>query len=214
MRVAKAYLKSSNRTLGEFIPTKTPDRAEIGAGPDAAELMKGYKGGAVISAGETFDPTPANIEKRVVQAASCQTECARRDSFPKETRGGTVYAQLRIDFGDEKSLFGKSATAPLLGALLMRGTKNKSRQQIQDEMDKLKARIAVGAAGAYVSANIETTEENLPGAMRLVAEVLREPLLPEDEFEKAEAAAHRGDRGGGRASPTFWPRSRRNAAAG
>jgi zinc protease len=28
-RVAKAYLKESNRTLGEFIPTKTPDRAEI-----------------------------------------------------------------------------------------------------------------------------------------------------------------------------------------
>ena len=25
-RVAKAYLKSSNRTLGEFIPTTAPDR--------------------------------------------------------------------------------------------------------------------------------------------------------------------------------------------
>ena len=32
--VAKAYLKSSNRTLGEFIPAKTPDRAEIPAAPD------------------------------------------------------------------------------------------------------------------------------------------------------------------------------------
>ena len=29
LRVAKAYLKESNRTLGEFIPTKNPDRAEI-----------------------------------------------------------------------------------------------------------------------------------------------------------------------------------------
>ena len=27
--MAKAYLKESNRTLGEFIPTKTPDRAEF-----------------------------------------------------------------------------------------------------------------------------------------------------------------------------------------
>ena len=32
-RVAKAYLKESNRTLGEFIPTKTPDRAEIPTAP-------------------------------------------------------------------------------------------------------------------------------------------------------------------------------------
>ena len=102
----------------------------------------------------------------------------------KKTRGGTVFAQIRLDFGDEKSLFGKNPTAQLLGALLIRGTKNKSRQQIQDEMDKLKARIGVGGTGAYVSANIETTEENLPGALRLVAEVLREPLLAEDEFEK------------------------------
>src|SRR5262249_26882012 len=84
----------------------------------------------------------------------------------------------------EQSLAGKAQTAQLLGALLMRGTKNKSRQQIQDEMDKLKARIAVSGAGAFSNANIETTEENLPGALRLTAEVLREPLLAQDEFEK------------------------------
>src|SRR5206468_6065103 len=35
-RVANAYLKSSNRTLGEFIPTATPDRAEIATAPDDA----------------------------------------------------------------------------------------------------------------------------------------------------------------------------------
>ena len=35
-RVAKTYLKSSNRTLGEFIPTSAPDRAEIPATPDPA----------------------------------------------------------------------------------------------------------------------------------------------------------------------------------
>ncbi len=58
-RVAKAYLKSSNRTLGEFIPTKTPDRAEIPAAPDPAARFKDYKGGAAIQQGEAFDPTPA-----------------------------------------------------------------------------------------------------------------------------------------------------------
>src|SRR5579872_1259186 len=47
-RVAKAYLKSSNRTLGEFIPTAAPDRAEIVAAPDAATRFKDYKGRAAI----------------------------------------------------------------------------------------------------------------------------------------------------------------------
>jgi zinc protease len=182
LRVAKAYLKPSNRTLGEFIPTKAPDRAEISAAPDAAELMKGYKGGAVIAAGETFDPTPANIEGRV--ARSKLANGMRLAILSKKTRGATVYAQIRLDFGDEKSLFGKNPASQLLGALLIRGTKSKSRQQIQDEMDKLKARIGISGGGAFASANIETTEENLPGALRLVAEALREPLLAEDEFEK------------------------------
>jgi zinc protease len=67
--------------------------------------------------------------------------------------------------------------------MLMRGTKNKTRQQIQDEMDKLKARISVGGGATGANASIETTEENLPGALRLVAEILREPAFPEHEFE-------------------------------
>jgi zinc protease len=42
VRVAKAYLKESNRTLGQFIPTRTPDRAEISAAPNAATVLKDY----------------------------------------------------------------------------------------------------------------------------------------------------------------------------
>ncbi len=33
-------------------------------------------------------------------------------------------------------------------------------------------------------ASIETTEANLAGALRLAAEILREPAFPESEFEQ------------------------------
>jgi zinc protease len=182
LRVAKAYLKPSNRTLGEFVPTKTPDRAEIPASPDGADLMKDYKGGAVIAQGEAFDPSPANIDARLVR--SKLPNGMKVALLSKKTRGGTVYAQVRLDFGDEKALFGKGYAAQLAGALLVRGTKNKSRQQVQDEMDKLKARVLINGVATSATATIETTEENLPAALRLVAEILHEPLLAEDEFEK------------------------------
>ena len=68
LRVAKAYLKESNRTLATFIPTKSPDRAEIPATPDIAATFKDFKGSAVVAAGEAFDPSPANIESRVVRS--------------------------------------------------------------------------------------------------------------------------------------------------
>ncbi|HME10419.1 MAG TPA: pitrilysin family protein, partial [Bryobacteraceae bacterium] len=43
-RVASAYLKPSNRTVGEFIPEAKPDRVEVPAKTDVAALVKGYKG--------------------------------------------------------------------------------------------------------------------------------------------------------------------------
>ena len=73
----------------------------------------------------------------------------------------------------------------MAGGLLMRGTKTKSRQQIQDEMDRLKAQLNVGGGVTGAYASIETVAANLPGALRLAAEILRQPTFPESEFEPA-----------------------------
>ncbi len=181
-RVAKAYLKSSNRTLGEFIPTKTPDRAEIPAAPDPAALFKDYKGGETISTGEAFDPTPANIEARVIRRTL--PNGLKLLMFPKKTRGGTVVALMSVRFGDERSLFGKSAAGSMAGLLLMRGTKNKTRQQIQDETDRLKAQIRVSGGVTGASASIRTLEANLADSLRFARELLREPAFPEAELEQ------------------------------
>ena len=181
-RVARAYLKSSNRTLGEFIPaTAAPDRAEIPATPDPAALFKDYKGGAAIQQGEVFDPTPQNIEARVIRATL--PNGLHLVMFPKRTRGGTVVATLDVRYGDEKSLFGKSKIATTVGPLLMRGTLHKNRQQIQDEIDRLKAQMSVGGGTGSASASIRTYEANLAGCLRLAREVLREPSFPEADFE-------------------------------
>ncbi len=184
LRVAKAYLKPSNRTLGTFVPTPKPDRAEIPKAPEPAELMKGYKGRAAAAAGEAFDPSPANIESRVSRGKL--PGGLKVVLLPKQTRGGIVVAEVTLRYGDEKALFGKSMIASTTGALLMRGTKSKSRQQIQDEIDKLKARITVTGGGNSATARIETTEANLAGALRLSAELLREPSFPEAEFEQVK----------------------------
>jgi zinc protease len=185
LRVAKAYLKQSNRTVAMFIPTKVPDRAEIPATPDVEAMLKDFKGTAVVSAGEAFDSSPANIESRVVR--STLPGGLKMSLLARKTRGGTVVASVTIRFGDEKSLAAKSAIAGITGGLLMRGTKNKSRQQIQDEIDRLKAQMSVSGGATSATASIETVEANLPGALRLAAEILREPSFPESEFETVRA---------------------------
>jgi len=181
-RVAKAYLKSSNRTLGEFLPTKTPDRSEIPPTPDATARFQDFKGGEAIQQGEAFDPTPANIESRVTRVTL--PNGLKLLMLPKKTRGGTVNVAMNIRFGDEKALFGKSVAGSGAGSLIMRGTKNKTKQQIQDETDRLKAQISVsgGVTGAFAS--VRAMEANLPDSLRLVRELLREPAFPEAEFEQ------------------------------
>jgi zinc protease len=181
-RVAKAYLKPSNRTVAQFIPTQKPDRAEIPAPPNVAELVKDYKGDPNVKLGEAFDPSTTNIERRTTR--STLPNGLEIALLPKETRGGTVVASMAFRFGDEKSLMHRVTAAQLAGSMLMRGTKKHTRQQIKDEFDRLKARVNVGGGATEAAVGIETTRENLPAVLRLVAEILREPAFPADEFEQ------------------------------
>ena len=176
-RAAAAYLKSSNRTLGLFYPTEKPDRAEIPAAPDVDALVKDYKGGAALAAGEAFDPSPENIDKRTIHTAL--KNGLKLAMLPKKTRGGSVNVSLVLNMGTEQSLKGLAATADMTGEMLMRGTLLHTRQQIKDEFDRLKTRVSV--SDGYVS--LETDRVNLAAALRLVAEVLREPAFPAAEFE-------------------------------
>jgi zinc protease len=180
-QAAAKYFKPSNRTLGLFIPTPKPERAEIPATPDLTAVLKDYKGDAAVAAGEAFDPSPANIESRTTRTEAGGIKLAL---LPKKTRGGKVVAQMAIRYGNEQLLMNRATAAQLAGGMLMRGTTKHTRQQIQDELDRLKARANVNGGSTQATVNIETTRENLPAVMRLVAEILREPSFPADEFEQ------------------------------
>jgi zinc protease len=181
-RVAVEYLKPSNRTVGLFIPTARPDRAEVPPSPDVATLLKDYKGEAAVAQGEAFDPSPANIESKVTRTTL--SNGLQVALLPKKTRGATVVASITLRFGDEKSLRNKSTTADLAADMLMRGTAKHTRQQLKDELDRLKARVGVSGGPTQASVSIETIRENLPAVLRLVAEALREPAFPGNELEQ------------------------------
>jgi zinc protease len=181
-RVAAAYLKTSNQTIGEFIPDAKPDRAEIPAKTDIAAVLKDYKGEVAMAAGEAFDPSPKNIESRIQRYTL--PSGMKVSLLQKTTRGASVHAVISLHFGDLDNLAGKSTAVELAGATLIRGTANKNRQQIQDEIDKLKAQLNVNGGATSANVSIETTRENLPAVLRLAGEILKEATLPESEFEE------------------------------
>ncbi len=181
-RVAAAYLKPSNRTVGVFIPTPKPDRAEIPATPDVAALLKDYKGDTAVAAGEAFDPAPASIESRTTR--STLPSGLKVALLPKKTRGAAVVAAMTLRFGDEKSLMNTSAVADLTADMLMRGTAKHTRQELKDELDRLKARVSIAGGPTQATVTVETIRDNFPAALALVAEMLESPSFPASELEQ------------------------------
>ena len=104
--------------------------------------------------------------------------------LPKKTRGDTVSLSLRLNLGDEKSLMGRSPAGGLVAAMLLRGTAHHTRQQIEDEFDRLKANVIVSGDETSLVATLDTVRQHFPDALRLLLEVLRAPSFPETELEE------------------------------
>lgn len=180
-KAAESYFKPANRTLAQYLPTEKPDRTEVPGVPDIAAMVKDYKGKAVMAQGEAFEATPETVDKRTVRFSA--PNGLKGALLSKKSKGSLVSTQLTLHFGNEAALMNKGAAPGLVGAMLMRGTAKHTREALKDAFDKLKAQVNVGGGATSATVNLSTTRENLPGALRLVAEVLREPAFPASEFD-------------------------------
>ncbi|HQW23062.1 MAG TPA: pitrilysin family protein [Bacteroidia bacterium] len=181
-RVAVEYLKPSNRTLGLFIPEKEPSRSIIPASPDLTDTYKNYKGKAVVAEAEAFDATPANIEKRTKRGDL--SGGGKYALLSKTTRGNLVKMKISLRIGSEKSLMNKGDFIDATAAMLMKGTKSLSEEQINDTLAKLSAEVGVSGGGQVVTVDISTTRDNLVNVLSIVNQILREPTFPKPEFDK------------------------------
>jgi len=187
-RVASTYLKPSNRTVGLFIPTDKPDRTEIAAAPSADSLLRNYKSDVVVATGESFDPSPANIELRVHRTAL--KSGMRVALLSKKNRGEAVAAVVSLHIGNEKTLANRGMAPLLTTQMLMRGTKTLNRQQLTDSLTKLRAKVMIApAAAGNIRVTIETTRPTFPATLKLVGEMLRQPALDAAEFEQVQREA-------------------------
>jgi zinc protease len=178
--VAKKYLQENNRTVGLFIPSEKSERISIPQTPDLAEMIGHYEGREALAQGEAFDVSPESIESRTTRGTIGGLKTAL---LPKKTRGASVNLRLTLRYGNEKSLRGLNTAADLLPLLMLRGTKQLDRQQIQDLQDKNKSRISAQGNIGEATFLIESRREHLPAILDLLRQILREPTLPASELE-------------------------------
>jgi zinc protease len=179
-RVAAAYLQPSNRTIGIYIPTKEAQRTPIPAKPDLAEMIGDYKGREGTSVGEAFDVAPDKIEARTRRLKIEGLDAAL---LSKKTRGNTVVLKLTLRYGNEKSLMNLATVAEFMPSMMTRGTKQLTRQQIQDTLDQNSASLGASGSAGEASFVIQTKRDKLPVVLDLLKQILREPAFPASELD-------------------------------
>ncbi len=179
-RIIKKYLITSNRTVGEFIPTTDPVRVAPPLPPNVTALVKNYKGQEALANAEAFDASPANIEKRTARGTI--PGGAKYALLVKTTRGNTVDANITLRMGSEKDLENKACVASLTASMLKRGTRSKTMAQINEALDRLSSSVYVFGYQQIVSINIKSTRQNLSAALDIIYEILREPSFQDDEL--------------------------------
>ena len=186
-RVAQQVLVSSNRTLGQYVPTAAPQRAPMPARVDVAQALKGFKGEAAAAEIESFVASPANIDARTQR--SVIEPGVKLALLPKATRGQAVKATLSLRFGDAQSLKGWGEVPSALGALLDKGAAGMTRQQIQDRLDALQSDLSIAAGAGQLQVGIESRRDQLPEVLMLLGQILRQPSLPPDVLEEIRRQA-------------------------
>jgi zinc protease len=180
-RVAAQYLLPSNRTVGTFIPTLQPERATVPATPDVVALVKDYKGGKALTLGEEFDPTPENLERRTQRfTLSGGIKVAL---LPKKTRGETVVGNIVLRFGNAKSLADLKDAADYLGDAMMKGSKTRTQEQIQDDLNKLTSKLFASSDLGELSFSLQSKRGQLGQVLEILRDVLRGPSFPKSEFD-------------------------------
>ena len=182
--VAATWLKSSNRTLGRFVPTDAPDRAPYATRTDPEAQLKDFKPREAVAAGEAFDSSPAGLDKRT-QVFTLPNDM-KLALLPKKSKGGTVEMRFDLHFGTLESLRGKRVDAAGAGLILGTGTETKTRAQLHDAFAALKTDWELNGGTSTGHASLTTRRDQLIPALELLAEAMRKPSFTVSEWDQGK----------------------------
>jgi len=188
-RVRQAYLRPANRTLGRYLPATAVERVEIPPAPPLAQRLADLKGPPKVEQGERFDPTPDRLAERTkVQQLPSGIELS---TLRKQTRGNTVQLDIALRWGERNETFKRHGTN-FVGDLMPEGSAHYDKQQLADALQRLKASMNISSSDQGLTVNIDAEKDTLPEVLKIAADVLQQPVLPQAAFDRMKNASLAG----------------------
>ncbi len=95
-----------------------------------------------------------------------------------------VTIQMSLRAGTRYESPGKAGLADMTAGMLLRGTIRRSASDIEKLNDLLGGGVGVSAGRDFASASLRVLSRDIEKGFSLLAEVLRKPVFPENEFKK------------------------------
>ncbi|MCX7550048.1 M16 family metallopeptidase [Xanthomarina sp. F2636L] len=182
------YLIQTNRTVGKFIPTEKPMRVAIEHTENVEELVANYKGKESLGAGEAFDVSYDNIASRL-DIGNLEKTVIEYGFITKDNRGETVNLTFTIRNGNINDFMNKGMIASYTAGMLDKGTTTKTRQDIEDKLSALKSSVNINGSNGNIRVTINSTRENLKGALAIMTDMLKNPKFDQTELDKLKTQA-------------------------
>lgn len=183
-RVAEKYFKENNRTVGVFIPSKDEIRVkpEEFKNSDITNLVSTYKGKKVEKETKPFEASIKNLKANYSEGKI--SNGLKYGIIDKEIKGDKVIISLTLPVSNEKDLANSQEIGELTAQLLKAGTKTMTKEQIKDRLDELKSSVNFSFSGQNLNISINTYKNSLDETMKIVKDLITNPVFPEAELQK------------------------------
>lgn len=169
-RVAKTYFRRDNRTVGWYVPQAAED-------VNVQQRM------------QVTEPLPTKAKKQ--KAKAHKRSALERRTFGKAVLltqenhlDNTVAIQGKIRAGQIFNPSGDSALAQLAVGMLKKGTRQRDKLALADALAQMGTSLDFRLGTDSVTFALRCLSEHLEESLVLLREVLREPVFPQDEFDK------------------------------
>jgi zinc protease len=174
-RVSAAYLRADRLTAGWYIPDA--GGAVEGPGSPAHRTPVFFASGAPRAAAPPVPITPETVTRTELVNGLVVLTREQRGSGLLAVHG---YVRAGAMFDDERPGISRCTTA-----LLQRGTRSRSSQEIADSLESMGAALGVFSNMEVTALSLRVLREDAPAALEILADILQHPAFPPVEVERA-----------------------------